>query len=327
MVKLQRIHPVYKIAAKLLLAVSLLAFVIHKLEIRCVLEMIVNAKPALLALAILLLFLRPTLGACRWRVLLNARTQAPNLPRMIRHYLVGSFFGFFLPATAGSDLARGYGVHRDGADATASAGSVIVERWLGLSCLLWLAFISACFAGKALDGLHLVPALLIVVLMWMVLLLAFLLKSDQWLEKILPSIIREKLSILFQLADEIRSYTRQPRKLGIAVGYTLLIHLVGITNAFLVSQAIGCSTHWLYFVSLLPIIWIISMIPISLNGLGVREGTFIVLFHVVGMDTEAAGAGTLFLLAQSLLLALIGGLLFVTHKPVNVDLPKERVPA
>jgi hypothetical protein len=329
MLKFRQINPVYKNTAKLLLAACFLSVVLYKLDLPRVIDMIAEADPYLLLFASLLLFSRPVLGACRWRVLLNARTQPPRLLRMIRHYLIGSFFAFFLPATAGSDLARGYGAHRDGADATISAGSVIIERWLGLSCLLWLASFSAIYAGNSLEGLHIRTVLAILVFVWMLMLAAFLLRMDQYVGGLFGPFIRKKLSVLFRLAEEIRHYMRCPYSLVKAAVYSILIHLVSITSAFLVSRAIGGDTLWIYFLILLPIVWIISMLPVSMNGLGLREGSFIFLFHAVGMSTETAGAVAILILAQNILIALIGGLFFVAHRPIHMNRPcdKNQVPA
>ena len=65
---------------------------------------------------------------------------------------------------------------------------------------------------------------------------------------------------------------------------------------------------------LLPIIWLITMVPITINGLGLREGAFIFLFTEIGMAKEMAMAISILFLLQTIIQGIIGGLFFLFEK-------------
>ena len=88
----------------------------------------------------------------------------------------------------------------------------------------------------------------------------------------------------------------------------------GILGTLLLGVAIGSPIILGYYFILLPIVWLVAMIPISINGLGLREGAFVVLFVSIGMSKEAAIAISVLFLAQAMLQGLIGGVLFLVHR-------------
>ena len=95
---------------------------------------------------------------------------------------------------------------------------------------------------------------------------------------------------------------------------TIAFQSAGIFATYLLGVAIGSPISLSYYFILLPIVWLVAMIPISINGLGLREGAFVVLFVSIGMSKEAAIAISVLFLAQAMLQGLIGGVLFLINR-------------
>ena len=105
------------------------------------------------------------------------------------------------------------------------------------------------------------------------------------------------------------------KKAPAVLWYTLLISIVfqftGVIATYLVALSLGSDTGFIYFLILLPVIWVLGMLPVSINGLGVREGSFVLLFGTVGMTKEMAMAISILWFVQNIGLGLIGGVIFV----------------
>ena len=115
-----------------------------------------------------------------------------------------------------------------------------------------------------------------------IILLFFYKKADVFLRKILPYVIISKLHWVNNLIQNTKDYGKTPDVLIYCFLFTILFQIFGVFSTYLISSSLGYSIKFIYFLMLLPIVWIISMIPISINGLGVREGAFILLFSKKG---------------------------------------------
>jgi uncharacterized membrane protein YbhN (UPF0104 family) len=92
---------------------------------------------------------------------------------------------------------------------------------------------------------------------------------------------------------------------------SLLFQFGGVISTYFIALSIQDHTKFIYFLMLLPIVWFVSLLPISLNGLGVREGTFVFLFVVTGMTKETAITISGLYLLQTIAQGLLGGLFFL----------------
>jgi len=143
-------------------------------------------------------------------------------------------------------------------------------------------------------------------------------KAELAIRKAFPDSLIDRARKATAVRQGIRSYQEHPGALAFSFLITILVQVAGIISAYLLGIAVGCTTAFLYYIVLLPVVWLISMIPVSLNGLGLREGAFVVLFSAIGMPKEAALAISLLLLAQGVLQGILGALLYVTdHKDIS----------
>jgi len=78
---------------------------------------------------------------------------------------------------------------------------------------------------------------------------------------------------------------------------------------YFIALSLEISIPILYFSFLLPVVWLATMLPVSISGLGVREGAFVYLFGLIGMDNQTAIAISAIWLALTYVLSIIGGVL------------------
>jgi uncharacterized membrane protein YbhN (UPF0104 family) len=99
---------------------------------------------------------------------------------------------------------------------------------------------------------------------------------------------------LQQLADVAATYRRYPRMLLVVTALSLVVQVVNVMIVWLIGRALGLPVPALYYGVLVPLITLLTMLPISLNGMGLREAGAVLLLAPLGVDATAAV--TLFLL-------------------------------
>ena len=264
-----------------------------------------------LALALVVLILRNIIGALRWKALLGTyNDMKPTLLSLIKYYLIGNFFTLFMPTSIGGDIVRIYYLNLETNMWNPSISSVLLERVAGVLSII-LFVIVALFIGIS-DFVNF-PSV------WWVILLFFILggitwwvftMSWDWLYHItiIPKSFMDKI---VSLLTSFKDYFQSPASLSMAMLYSTIFQLTFIVFYYLLSVAIGEEVSFAYFLLLIPIVWIVSLLPISLGGLGVREGSFVALFTLVGMSSQSASIISTINLIMLIVQGLFGGVLFL----------------
>jgi hypothetical protein len=246
------------------------------------------------------------LGAYRWQRLLRALGISIPLSTLTASYFVGLFFNNFLPTSMGGDVVRIYDVARYSRQPSASAASVVAERALsalaqGLIALVGLALgyeVTKRFVGE-------IAALFAV----LCLVLVALLLGDHWGRKI--SLLRGRVmealgSISFCLRD---------KSLALWVVFvSLFFHAVIVLINYAIFLALGADVSLAYCFLVIPIILFITLLPVSINGLGIREWAYIYFFGRLGLSMAEAVAASLLFFTLLILVSLIGGVIFALRR-------------
>jgi hypothetical protein len=137
---------------------------------------------------------------------------------------------------------------------------------------------------------------------------------------------RLKLGKVYEVQKAIADYRNNPRTLISAILVGGVFWVATIVNHYVLGRAIGINISPWYFFVLIPVALTLSMVPISVNGFGVREGMFALLFATAGVPQTHAVTLALLMDFQAILLAVIGGVLFLL-KESFLPKPVQQVPA
>lgn len=298
-----------RFVARLLVGVLLLALIISRIGTP---DLGVPAGPRLFAgiiTAALLLLLGQSVAALRWKVVLG-----PGSPRwgyLTRLYYIGGFFSLFLPTVVGGDVVRAAAA----AQATSRPGgviaSVLIDRALGVLALAGYGFLGLLLAPEVVGRLLVASRLRLpdagVALGIMVALAAAALVIRRLLR--IPRVrdaAREGWRAMRELA-------RSPRTLATAVLLGFVVQGLYILLWVVLAQAVRLPVDgWTLMLSV-PIVSVFAMLPVTLNGLGVREGAWLLLLGGAGVpDNRIVGFSLLFFIVN-LITGLVGGVLFVAR--------------
>ncbi|MCU1353214.1 MAG: putative integral rane protein [Acidimicrobiales bacterium] len=299
-------------AGRLLVSVLLLSVLISKIgrDWSDALPDLTASTVAWLLGAFVLTLLGVVLSAMRWGAVLRALGRPADLRRLLSHYLAGQFMGNVLPSTIGGDALRVSRLSRDSGHSPTSFASVVLERLTGWLVLPVITLVGLGLnpglrhLGRASTVAFLVAAVTLVLLAVVLVLTARpgrglegrLEENEGW--RRFTSAIRYGLH---QLAHEPMAVARV-----LATGFAY--QLVLITSTLMAARALGMPpgvgvTALLAFV---PAVLIAQVLPISISGLGVREGLFALFLHPLGVPRSQAIALGLLLYVLNLVVSLLG---------------------
>lgn len=274
---------------------------------------IASVKPAWLAAAYGLHLMGYLLSAWRWQMLLRARGRREGIIPLSRMILVGTFFNFFLPTTIGGDVVRAAEeAEASGVSLAESLGVVTTDRLSGVVALLLLAL------GGAVVGLESSQETTIfwgsLVLGLAVLGVLALLASGRFLplmEKRLPPLLARPVGKIEKMLTVLRTLVSTPSVAARAVAISLVFHCNVIVHYIFIARALGIETPAFHFFIIVPVVLFILQIPLSLNGIGYREGGFALMLGGVGVGAGQAVALAWLDLAMILSLGVAGGMVFM----------------
>jgi len=234
-------------------------------------------------------------GILRWQLFLKMLHVEVRLPDLTRLFFIGAFFNQFLPGTTGGDVVRVLFLMRDHPEhRTAGFLSVAIDRLLAVLVLvaMGLGFAwtrSAWFASSFAIGNTMKIFAIILFVMGVGLIASFFLTSRHLVGRLPEGFpLRKhivKLSMLWQLCIENR------REALLGAIHTVPMLVFYFSTFYFVGRAFNAGVSFLDMTSIMPLVTAISSLPISLNGMGVREALFEqLLSELCGV---AAGTGLL----------------------------------
>jgi len=291
---------------KLVLSLGLLALVLNRVGWEETRQAVSGAYIPYLVGALVLALVSILVRAFRWKLLLDALNMRFSLARLTQLYFVGAFFSTFLPTGVGGDVVRAYEVAQQSEKSAEAVGTVLWDRASGLLVLFLMALVALVFS-HSLVGNQIVLAIVLLTLMsWGG---VALLMQQGWLEKLgLLQFVRR-----FHALGEVYQSVHDcgPATIGRTLAVSFLLNALLIAMNILIAWALGVRISLWYFVLFVPIISSLLMLPVSVSGLGVREGAYVYLFTRAGVLTSQALGMSLIVYALNGATGLVGGALYV----------------
>jgi uncharacterized protein (TIRG00374 family) len=245
----------------------------------------------------------------RWSMLIRSLGVQVPFGRLFYLYMAGTFFNTFLPTGIGGDVVKIVDLTPESGGARAFS-TVFADRLTGILGSSLIALSVALF-----DPVDVPPALvaLIAFVSGSILLAALLLTQQRLIDRVMRHVpgwskLLSKGKIR-RVYEALTSYS-----IGVIARSTLIslpFTLTVIASQYALALGLGMQVPIQYFALFIPMTALVQMIPISFNGLGVREGTYAALFGTVGVASEQAVAMSLMYYVLRVITGLIGGLMYL----------------
>ena len=284
---------------------------------RKLLDILAQFDPSYIVLLLLISIGLNGISSVKWSLFVHERGTRISQIRLFNLYLIGKFFNNFLPSMVGGDLARIYLLGRAISSQSRSLASVFLERMTGVIGLTLMAGSFALINPPILANWIIALAIAVAGVGCAVALLLFyrpellLLALERFGNIPVAGRILRKGG---QVIRDVTYFRDQHRLLLLSLLYSFAFHLLAGLNVYVACLSIGLAPPLLDILVITPVILLLVMIPVSPNNVGWWEWCFSVLLMDAGATAAEGLAVALTLRAVTMLVSLVGGLLFLQQR-------------
>lgn len=311
----KRIQFLMRIAITLLLFV----FLFKSFSWPALFGLLGSARRAFILIGLIIGASGVVISSYQWRGLLESEHIRFDLADLIDLYLVSTAFSHFLPTGMGGDAVKALYVGRQAGNTEGATSAAVMSRVTGFFGMLAIAIVmlivwhSHFSAGlvtsfallSLLVGGMIFGAILSVTLLPKIVRARFIasyLAGHRLLERMVASIMR--------VGNGLKASMRRPRALLIATLFGVLFWVIACLNYYSYAVALGVTVPLYFYFVAIPLVSLVTFLPISINGFGVRESTFIYLFATMHVSTASSLLIVLLMDAQVIFFGAIGGCIY-----------------
>ncbi len=267
------------------LGIGILSLVLSRLNFRQFLDLLTRERPAYFLAATLIYVSGQMVAAWRWRLLARMAGIGGRYLEYLLYFFIGAFTNLFVPGLVGGDAARALYLGRRYHEIGKAVASVIADRGFGLLVLIWLSAVTVAVLGRSIfpravtTPIFVIGAITAVGYILMPVITA--------LKKILPRRLAATIDVL-------SPYLNGRIALLPALALSLFLHLMQVAAQYVLGIGLGLNIPLWLFLLCVPTTNTLASVPLTFNGLGVREGIYVVLFGMAGVaKPDAAALGLL----------------------------------
>jgi glycosyltransferase 2 family protein len=292
------------------ITVLLLGVVASRLNWSQMADRLREGQPVDFVLAVALVLLALVVGAWRWGWLLRRAGVPLTRERLARIYAVSTFSATFLPTTAGGDVTRALLVTRRGADLRRVVVSIIVDRAGGLAGLMAIAWVAIALEPSQVpdDARALLGWTTVLLVTMLVVLLAMTFRGSLVPRRVVPARLATTLR---DARTVLRDYARAPGLLTACLLLSIAYQALIAFQLVVLGDAIQVDLPFATAAVALTLVTLVTLIPISIGGFGVREGSYVVLLGGVSIAASDATLISVLSVATLLIASLPGAYLIV----------------
>ena len=291
---------------RLLVSAAMLGVLLSRVHLSSLLpDRQASTVPWLLA-ALAVWTLAVGLSVVRWQRVLHAIDRPAPLPSLTSHTLAGLFVANFLPSTIGGDVLRVVRLSNDNADGPSSFASVVLERLTGFVVLPMITLVTLFLSPSLLRlgaASKLALALSIISLVALVVILAVA-ASPRLGGRLAGHANWPRFAGAVHLG--INQIRRRPVDAATVMASSVVYQLTVVAAAYAASRALGIDVGLVPLLAFVPVVAIAQVLPISVGGLGLREGALVLLLGPLGVGAAKATALGLLLYGINLVVSLFG---------------------
>lgn len=299
-------------ALRIFVSLVLLFVLFRKIDFRGTFKVIVHLNPFYFVLALVIFFILTVLVFYRWKMLLDAHKVEVPLMRALSSFSGGLFINLFTPSTIGGDLSRSIDLGEYTKCYGVIAATVLLDRLSGFAGLVTVAIVSLIFGHRLIGDFSVyLTVFLLALLLTGVLLILF----NQGIYNRLSRSVSKKGKFwenFKKLHSEIYFFRQHRGVLYVNFIYSIIIQGGASVFSYFILRSLNTKINMLYPLVFNPVITVITTIPISISGLGLRDASSIFFYSKAGVAKDIALAQSLLNFAVILMCGFLGGILYVS---------------
>lgn len=289
--------------AKAGVSVAALWLVLRNVDTAAMVEVVRSAEPADVGVVIAVYLIGQALTAWRWRVIASRVGFVEPLADFVRYYYVGMFFNLFGPSTLGGDVVRALYLGASAGRRAVALHTVFFDRLSGLVMLVFVAVAAIAMFGR--FGLPW-PMIALVVASGVGM-------GAGWF--MLPALARRFLSadgrVNRMLERDLKPFWNDRQLLVRTAVISVFFHVMQASSLILLGEALSMHVDWRYYFIFHPLVSVLSAVPVSIAGLGIREAGYVWFLQRQGVPGDTAMAFGVLWFVVLLASSAVGGLVYL----------------
>lgn len=303
---------------RILFAVGVTAYLLFKSHPQQVGAALSGVSWTWIGFALLLVLADRALMAIRWIWLLSPAEERvrPSTAALMRIFFVSTFVGTFLPASVGSDAVRTWQVSQRGVPGPQALASVLMDRVLGVASILIAALGGLASYPELLARRGVVPVFLAAVAACVVaMLFVFSASWDALIRRwLLPRLPGRFQPVADRVLAALQAYQAHRSTVMVVLAASVGVQVLRIVQGWCLGVALGLATPLVAYFANIPVVLLIMLLPITINGMGTSQLAFDWLFVRSGVAAAPVFALSVLFVALGIVGNLPGALLFVTGR-------------
>ena len=307
-------------ATKAAVSIGLLAVLFSRVDLTRLWSVARQASPVWLAAALVLYFAMVLASALRWGILLRAQHVSLSYGFLTQSFLVATFFNNFLPSNIGGDVVRITDTAKAAGSKTLATTVVLIDRGIGLLGLALMAATGASLMHRMAVG-PVGPGML-----WAGFGLGAIIATPALLMPETATRLLQPLRVFHQewvdariekLTYTLTRFKETPSALAGCFAGAVLVQAILVAFYVAIARSMNIPIGFAELAVIVPVSFIVQMVPVSLNGFGVREATFGFYFTRLGLPLESALLVSFVGAALIMLFSLTGGVAYLRRSVVS----------
>ncbi len=306
----------FKTIVKTVVAVALLGYLFSRVDLEAFGTILDEARVPVLIGMFFTFIPGSALSVWKWKILLRAQgIDSPGFFGLWKLYLQAVFYSNFLPGDIGGDVVRCYQVGKRSGKMAESVAAVFLERFSGLFLVFVYGAIGLGMAWERVGRTRILPVCAAAVLLFFIACGAFVL----WHRVIHRVLSRpRRFAFMSKLAGKARRlyeslilYRKRPVELAGTAAISVLFQLYAVFYLWGLAYSLRIPVSVQAAFLVLPFSTIVSLAPVSISSLGVREGAFVYFLSLFGLSVTEALTLALLFRVSVLFTGLVGGVLLL----------------
>ncbi len=288
-------------------------FLFRKVDFEHFGAVLLGARLSVLLVAFAVLWMGHYICIFRWRMLMRPLMPVLSLGHLFAIYCIGLFFNLIFPTVVGGDVVKMYYAGKPSKLYAQSFAATFLDRDAGMLAMMLIACMVTLVHPVSVPG---IPVGLIIWATSLLFLLGnivvFAPSLHQTLTRFLHAVRLPKVAVKADaISNAFQVMGRHRGVLIVSLAVSLVNQLLAISVTWVLAEGLRLDVPLRYFLLFVPVITLISMIPISLNGMGLREYAFMTLLGAIGIAPESCIALGLLSSAFIIVSSLPGGVVYI----------------
>ena len=300
-------HPTLRAVAQALFSLALLTWLFTRIDIDQLWEALLATDLTLWAAGLATAAAAWLLNTAKWRVLLQALGYPSPYLKLLGLNFIGMFYSVVLPGQVSGEVVKGFRLARQGVPTGPTTMTITLDRLTGLVALGLLGLAGLLLAPPPFPSGPFLALSALVVLAAASPIVLLVLRPSPHPAQPPPSDLNLLQRFLYQAQEAIATYRRSPQVLALALVQALGFQALVVVSNYLIALGVGVQVSPIALLWIVSVVSLVSMLPLTLGGLGLREGAYAFLLQQYGVPLSLGISLSLGVFGVILTLSVMGG--------------------